>query len=156
MYRHAIISKNRKYRYSLSRIWYIHKPIVCFIMLNPSIADAKIDDPTIRRCIGFAKTWGFGGLCVVNLFAYRATVPKELKHIKNPIGEKNDKHILKAVDSSVYTILAWGVNGTFMDRDQAVIKLLNGCDYRVLGKTKNGIPKHPLYLKSNLKPVYYD
>ena len=91
----AVISKCSKYRYSLSRQWNKEKEKVLFIMLNPSKADDKIDDPTVRRCISFAKNWGFGGLMIGNLFAYRTTYPKELFKTKNPKGKDNLKFLKK-------------------------------------------------------------
>lgn len=94
MIKSAIISECGKYRYSLSRIWDENKANVLFIMLNPSTADGDVDDPTIRRCIGFAKSWGYGGIYVGNLFAYRATDPKELLKVENPIGFENIHHLM--------------------------------------------------------------
>lgn len=85
----AIISEDEKYRYQLSRCWDETKPRILFIMLNPSTADANIDDPTIRRVISFAKSWGYGGVYVGNLFAFRSTDPKGLKQIADPVGENN-------------------------------------------------------------------
>ena len=83
----AVISECGKYRYSLTRIWDESKPKVMFIMLNSSTANANNDDPTIRRCINFAKAWGFGDLYVCNIFAYRATNPQELLKVDNPFGD---------------------------------------------------------------------
>ena len=88
--KNAIFSDCRKYRYVLSRTWNDKKKTILFIGLNPSTADEKIDDPTIRRCINYAQNWGYGSLLMVNLFAYRATIPTELKNVKNPIGNDND------------------------------------------------------------------
>ena len=78
------------YRYALRRIWLPAAPQVLFIGLNPSTADEKSDDPTIRRCLGFARSWGYGGLIVANLFAYRATAPSALREARDPIGPLND------------------------------------------------------------------
>ena len=93
MKKHAVISHDDKYRYQLSRIWDEEKPMVLFIMLNPSTADADVDDPTIRRVVNFAKSWGYGGVFVGNLYAFRSTDPKVLRYIDDPIGEENIQHI---------------------------------------------------------------
>ena len=91
----ATFSNCRKYRYALSRSWDEKKKIVLFIGLNPSTADEKKDDPTIRRCINYAQSWGFGGLQVANLFAYRATKPTKLRYVENPVGDDNDQQLIK-------------------------------------------------------------
>ena len=93
MKKHAVISQDNKYRYQLSRIWDNEKPTVLFIMLNPSTADADADDPTIRRVVNFAKSWGYGGVFVGNLYAFRSTDPKGLKHTEDPVGEENIAHV---------------------------------------------------------------
>jgi hypothetical protein len=157
--RSAVISEDRQYRYELRRTWDESKPKVLFIMLNPSTADANIDDPTIRRCIGFAKRWGFGGILVGNLFAYRATEPKALLSTDNPIGKDNIKHLQLMYNESEIIICAWG-NSKIIDRLDRKIsdyKPLSG----IIGKlhylelSNDGTPKHPLYLKSNLIPTEY-
>lgn len=153
----AIISECGKYRYLLRRVWGSEK-MVCFIMLNPSTADSFEDDPTIRRCISFAKKWGYGGMYVVNLFAYRATNPRELLSVKDPIGEKNRTYILQYFDASDLVICAWG--------NYSILKKLfanNPIPYKgiyhpetfCLGFNKNGDPKHPLYLSSETLPQRY-
>lgn len=156
MEKSAIISECEKYRYSLSRIWDNSKPLVMFIMLNPSTADADNDDPTIRRCIGYAKDWGYGGIIVCNLFAYRATNPKELLNCDNPFGDENIWHIRQNVDKAEMVITAWG-NYPIVD------KLLKGLSaFRLIGfaigrlhyleLSNTRCPKHPLYLKKSLQP----
>lgn len=90
----AKLSDCRTYRYELWRTWDESKPYAMFIGLNPSTADETEDDPTIRRCINFAKTWGYGGLCMTNLFAYRATQPEDMKRASDPIGNKNDETLI--------------------------------------------------------------
>ena len=87
----AVFSTCRKYRYSLTRSWNLTENYVLFIGLNPSIADETIDDPTLTRCINFAKDWGYSGLIMVNLFAYMSTYPIELKKTKLPIGKENNE-----------------------------------------------------------------
>lgn len=154
MVKGAIIDKTGNYRYSLWRIWDTEKPKVTFIMLNGSTADANNDDPTLRRCIGYAKAWGYGSLEVVNLFGYRTTFPSELRKAKDPFGPENDSYILKALRDSAMVIAAWGTNGTFKKQDKHVLGLLkNNCvEPYCIDISKNGMPKHPLYLKSDLKP----
>ena len=157
----ACLSECGKYRYSLSRVWDSSKPIVLFLMLNPSTADATKNDATITRCIAFAKSWGYGGLCVGNLFAYRATNPKELLAVENPIGEENQKHLNEMYLKSEAVVCAWG-NSSIVEK---LGKRL-GDDYKplsgILGSiyylelSKSGCPKHPLYLKSELKPIKYE
>lgn len=155
MNKDAIISACGKYRYLLQRSWNPYLQAVCFVMLNPSTADANVDDPTIRRCLGFAKTLGFGQLEVVNLFAWRATDPTELKRTDDPIGSENDEQLLSAAKVCNMTICAWGTNGTYRQRDKAVLKLLreNGVRPHSLRLSKHGHPAHPLYLPGNLQPM---
>jgi hypothetical protein len=143
----AIISADGVYRYELRRIWGA-APICGWIMLNPSMADADVDDPTIRRCVGFAKAWGYGGIVVRNLYALRATDPKELWKHRSPAGTDNDSYLLDAVDDPV-TVCAWGAHGR---RGDAVINALSdaGAALYHLGLTKAGKPRHPLYLRADL------
>src|SRR5689334_10494992 len=108
MERAAMLSPDSNYRYSLRRTWREGSRIVCFIMLNPSTADADLDDPTIRRCIGFAKSWNYDALEVVNLFAWRATKPSVLASIDDPEGLENDGSILKAAARAEMIVCAWG------------------------------------------------
>ena len=146
----AKLTTDRLYRYLLWRIWNNTKPLVLFIGLNPSTADENIDDPTIRRCLGFAMGWGYGGLLMANLFAYRATNPKELRCIADPIGRDNDDNIIAANKKAGITILAWGNGGQYLNRGDAVANMLPGaCRLRI---TKLGQPQHPLYLPQNLRP----
>jgi len=122
-----------------------------FIGLNPSIADATIDDPTIRRCIGFAKAWGYSGLMMTNLFAWRATEPRNMLAAENPVGPDNDRILSVAHDKAALTVAAWGVHGSHLDRNTAVRALLSRLHY--LRLTKDGHPGHPLYLPSRLQPI---
>ena len=93
--------------------------------MNPSIADESFDDPTLTRCINFAKDWGYGGLIMVNLFAYMSTYPMELKKVKLPIGKDNNMHILKNYLKSELTVVAWGNDGYFLSRDKEVLEIIN-------------------------------
>lgn len=156
----AVISPDKRYRYQLTREW-TAGPKVVFVMLNPSTADADVDDPTIRRCIGLARGWGFGGLVVVNLFAFRASKPKELKRVIDPVGPDNWKYLemtcRQATTNRSPVICAWGANGGFKSQDS---KFLNRCmewqvELKALRLTANGDPWHPLYVPNNLQLVSY-
>lgn len=152
----AIISPCGQFRYRLWRRWSSNVNPITFIMLNPSTADAEQDDPTIRKCIGFAKRLGQGAIEVVNLYAYRATKPAELKAAGWPKGPENDRHILDACkDSRDAVICAWGANARGMDRPRAVLDLLRTSGIRpmALALTDDGIPRHPLYIPYDAAPV---
>ncbi len=117
-------------------------------MLNPSTADAAADDPTIRRCIGFARAWGFGALEVVNLFAYRATRPADLFAADDPVGPRNDRFVRAAARSAAMVVAAWGVHGTRRGRDADVLATLRILgSVHCLGTTKRGQPRHPLFVR---------
>lgn len=152
----ACFTDDMKYRYWLKRIWDPEKPMVLFIMLNPSTADAEHDDPTIKRCIGFAKAWGYGSIWVVNLFAFRATNPKYLWKEKDPKGKHNYCTIEGAVGKCDLVIAAWGAIDTHYDHIKEVCKIVT-CkkDLHCISLTKDGKPAHPLYLARDLKPTVY-
>ncbi|MCB1044233.1 MAG: DUF1643 domain-containing protein [Acidobacteria bacterium] len=120
------------------------------IGLNPSQADETTNDPTIRRIIGFADDWGYGRLLVVNLFAYCATYPSDLRQASDPIGSENDAWIKKAIEASDLTLIAWGNQGLHLGRDRVVLAFLN--QPQCMGTTQLGAPKHPLYLPKSTKP----
>ena len=151
--KNAIFSDCRKYRYGLSRTWNGKKKTILFIGLNPSTANEKIDDPTIRRCINYAQNWGYGSLLMVNLFAYRATLPSELKNVKNPIGNDNDLQIIELSKKADIVVAAWGNEGTLLNRDKEVKKILP--NLMCLKINKSGQPSHPLYQKKDLKLIKY-
>jgi len=151
--KNATFSDCRKYRYALSRTWNGKKKTILFIGLNPSTANEKIDDPTIRRCINYAQNWGYGSLLMVNLFAYRATMPSELKNVKNPIGNDNDLHIIELSKKADIAVAAWGNEGTLLNRDKEVKKILP--NLMCLKINKSGQPSHPLYQKKDLKLIKY-
>tara|TARA_B100000795_G_scaffold263796_1_gene243434 strand:- start:1720 stop:2196 length:477 start_codon:yes stop_codon:yes gene_type:complete len=150
----AVFSSCRKYRYSLTREWNLTGNYVLFIGLNPSIADELIDDPTLKRCINFAKDWGYGGLIMVNLFAYVSTHPSELKNTKLPIGKENDKHILKNHQKSQLTVIAWGNDGYLYDRDKEVLAIIDSP--MCLNINKSGQPAHPLYQKKDQELINFN
>lgn len=152
----AVLSDCGKYRYLLRRVV---DPLVrdtaLFIMLNPSVADATVNDATIRRCIRFTKDWGYHILEVVNLFAFRSTDPKKLKTADDPVGPDNDKWIRKRAEKASVIVAAWGTHGVLLERDQAVKKILSDFENPIhcLGVTQDGHPKHPLRLSASLKPI---
>lgn len=146
----AKLSKCRKYRYALWRIWDESKPTVMIIGLNPSTANETEDDPTLRRCINFSKSWGYGGVYMANLFAYRAMDPVVMKAAKNPIGNENDKWLKKLADQAHIVVAAWGNDGCFLNRSKNVRIMFP--DLYCIKNNKSGEPAHPLYLKANLKP----
>ena len=146
----AILSDDKVYRYQLTRIWDEDKPKVLFIMLNPSTADALEDDPTIIRVVNFAKSWNYGGVFVVNLYAFRSTDPKRLSEIDDPIGPENITHIRELVGSVDRVIYAWGNKKT----EPKWLRELITTPYCIAHSTK-GIPKHPLYLKGDSQPILY-
>src|SRR5258708_39445492 len=112
----ADLSPDRLYRYTLRRTWDSTLPQILFIGLNPSTADAQRDDPTLRRCIGFARRWGYGQLVVGNLFAFRATRPTELRSCADPIGTDNDSWLQTLAASAGCVVVAWGTHGQYMGR----------------------------------------
>ena len=147
--RGAVISADGDYRYCLWRTWDHEKPAIAFIMLNPSTADATTDDPTIRRCIGYAEDWGYGRLVVGNLFALRSTDPQQLDEHSAPVGPDNNEHLLTIRDEAKKIIVAWGVRGSLRDRDRTVAQLL-GADFYALDTTQDGHPIHPLYQPADI------
>lgn len=156
----ARVSDCGRYRYELTRIWDREKGVVNWIMLNPSTADATADDPTIRRCIGFADGWGFGGIVVTNLFALRATDPRMLKASRDPVGRENSKFIYSnAMDAKDGGLIvgAWGQHGLYRGRAGEVRQTF--LDHKIpmmcLGLSKDGQPKHPLYIAGNTKPITF-
>ncbi len=149
----AKFSTNRIYRYALWRIWDENLPKVLFIGLNPSTADEINNDPTIRRCIGYAKDWGYGGYIMGNIFSFRSTNPHVMKKAKNPVGPNNNMWLLKLHNEADLTIAAWGNHGKFLNRGKEVFKLIP--KIQCLRITKEGFPSHPLYLPKNLKPFPY-
>jgi len=155
MRRAATISGCGRYRYRLSRAWGTSLPAATFIMLNPSTADADVDDPTIRRCIGYARAWGCGALVVVNLYAWRATDPAELAAADDPVGPRNDESIARAAAAAARRgeplVAAWGANAT-PQRVAHVLALPGMGRLTALALCKNGQPRHPLYLPAGITP----
>jgi hypothetical protein len=148
----AVISECGKFRYRLTRTWGYGSPLL-FIMLNPSTADSEVDDATIRRCVKFAQSHDFPGLEVVNLFAYRATDPRDLRNAGYPLGPENDEHIAAAVKDSAAVCLAWGANVAGLERPQIVLPMVRqmGVKLQCLRITRSGYPQHPLMLPSSCR-----
>lgn len=157
-----------KYRYTLWRSWPIEDLVgfersaetraheyLMVIGLNPSTADDKQDDPTIRRCIDFAKRWGFGGLCMTNLFAWRDTKPENMKAASSPIQPEgtrdNDKWLQHCADEAGMILAAWGTHGDYLNRAKRVIEMLP--PMKCLVKNADGSPKHPLYVPASTIPI---
>lgn len=150
--RSAVISPCGLYRLRLERTWDDSITPLGFVMLNASTADAEVDDPTIRRCVGFARREGAGGLVVGNLFGWRSPDPEAMKRARDPCGELNIPHLLQiARDCGNRLVCAWGVHGVHLRQDERVKAVLrsSGVTLLCLGKTKAGHPKHPLYLSAN-------
>lgn len=151
MIKDAVVSDNKLYRYQLSRVWDSSLPMVMFICLNPSTADHNDDDPTILKCIKYAQDWGYGGLLMGNLFAYRATEPLDMKRADDPIGPLNNHH-LKLMSQQVDKIVCgWGNHGVYLSRDEEVKSMFD--NLYALRINKTGSPAHPLYLKKSLIPI---
>lgn len=151
MERRCEFSDDRLYRFTLWREWdMMNSRYAMFVGLNPSTADEIKDDPTIRKCIGFAKRWGYGALCMTNLFAFRATDPRKMKGCSKPIGVQNDRWLAACARDAAIVVAAWGINGEHMGRDQEVVKLVDNLHY--LRSTKHGHPEHPLYIPYEITP----
>lgn len=159
----AIFSPCRTWRYKLWRSWDESLPTVAFIGLNPSTADETANDPTIRRCIGFAKSWGYGTFVMLNLFGYRATDPRELYTTGSPelgltkdffVGPDNDSHILTESAFASRVVAAWGNHGALYGRAKWAIDNISKLHH--LGLTHVGQPKHPLYLSKSLVPQPFE
>lgn len=147
----AVLSPDRQYRYLLWRQWSGTDRLAMFIALNPSTADEFQDDPTIRRCTGFARDWNASGFVVANLFAYRATKPHDLLSTPEPVGQENDQQLLVASRLCVIVIACWGNHGTHLQRSAVVRALIP--EMQSLRINKSGEPCHPLYLPSHLRPT---
>jgi hypothetical protein len=148
----AVISADEQYRYFLSRSWIGGEGVVAFIGLNPSTADARVDDPTIRRCVAFAKQWGCDSLWMLNLFAFRSTSPDKLGVITDPIGPENDAWLYDAVSKADIVVAAWGNHGNLHGRAERFLTN-QAKPLQALKITKSGAPGHPLYIRSSTKLI---
>ena len=147
----ARLSSCRRYRFALWRTWDAALPRVMFIGLNPSTADEKRDDPTLVRCMNFARDWGYGGVCMANLFALRATDPAELKVASTPVGEGNDRWLRRLYREAGLVVAAWGNDGAYLDRAAEVTAYLG--PLKCLKRNRSGQPAHPLYQRADTLPV---
>ncbi len=168
--RGATFSPCRTWRYALWRRWNDSRIVeidnsdvgpdfqrmVAFVGLNPSTADEMDDDKTITRCINFAKSWGFDGLCMLNLFAFCTKDPKILKRAPDPIGPENDECLRRAIGLFGKVVAAWGNDGVFRNRHYGVRHFMWPSRMWHLGLTKTGCPKHPLYLKATTQPIRWE
>lgn len=154
----ATFSRCRRWRYLLWRRWDESKPAANFLMLNPSTADEFQLDPTCTRARNYAERWGFGAVLVTNIFAWRATMPGELKLVKNPVGRGNDSAILRAAREAKIVVCAWGNHGAHRDRARKVLAFLQRekIPLHVLRMNGAGEPAHPLYLPGALEPISWD
>lgn len=150
----AIYSDCERYRYSLTRIWSPSGEKVHYVMLNPSTATEVQNDPTVERCERRARVLGFGGFRVTNIFAWRETDPRKMRVAADPVGPDNDLAILQGAQWADRTIAAWGAHGEHLARGAQVERLLRGTGKPLfhLGLTKQGHPRHPLYIAYSQEP----
>lgn len=152
----ATFDPTGRFRYTLHRRWSTGGGRVCFCLLNPSTADQYVLDPTLTRCLGFARAWGYHAMEVVNIFALRSTDPKRLYRDADPVGPENDRFIRRAARRADAVVVGWGAHGTLLDRGHAVTRLLAALTTPTcLGTTKAGHPRHPLYLSAGTRLVDY-
>jgi hypothetical protein len=152
----ATFSPCRTYRYRLWRFW-DQRPYLAFVMLNPSTADEVKNDPTVERCERRARVGGYGGVAVVNLFAFRSTDPAVLRKVADPVGPHNDAAITDVAKQAGRVICAWGTHGSLHGRDAHVLVMLHwhGVGTYALRVSKGGHPCHPLYLPYGLEPAEF-
>lgn len=150
----AVYSNCERYRYSLTRVWDTQGRRVVFAMLNPSTATEVQNDPTIHRCEQRARALGFGSFRAVNIFALRATDPRDMKAAKDPEGPDNTNALLDAATWADMVIAAWGVHGAHRDQGPVTAAKLRSAGHTLhhLGLTKAGHPRHPLYLPYSAQP----
>jgi hypothetical protein len=153
--RGATYSHCERYRYLLWISWDPRLPLCGFVMLNPSTATEQENDPTVERCERRAREWGYGGLVVVNLFAFRSTDPKALRQSADPVGPLNDELLVDALRGCEVIVCAWGQHGDYRSRAAKVRRLLAGKPLSALKLNGDGTPSHPLYLPYSLTPVPY-
>lgn len=158
----------RRYRYSLKHViiggpeqfgFGERERLVAWIMLNPSTADERQLDPTLRRVRGYSQAWQFTGFIILNLFAYRATRPEDMKAVADPVGPENNRLIFEAVNTVETVICGWGIHGAHNGREAELLGLAEKHGvlgkFNALAKTIDGFPSHPLYLKSDLQPFKF-
>ena len=150
-------SPDKRYRYTLGRQWRggDTPKLMAWIMLNPSKADANIDDRTVKRCMATAGAMGYDGILVANLFAFRATDPEEMFRATDPVGPENDAAILEVAESAEMRVAAWGVPKSRYGKHRVedVLTLLGGYRLHAVALSKDGCPRHPLYLPLPMNPL---
>lgn len=153
----AVYSDCERYRYALTRTWDTSKERVLFIMLNPSKATEVQNDPTVERCERRARALGFGAFRVTNIFAWRETDPAKMRKNQDPVGPDNDAILRDSVTWADRIIAAWGTHGAHLNRGPGVASLLaaTGQPLHHLGLTKDGHPKHPLYISYRQQPMLW-
>jgi len=154
----ARYSDCERFRYDLTRIWNPDGRKVLFVMLNPSTATEVQNDPTVERCERRARALGFGGFRVCNIFAFRATDPRDMRAAADPVGPDNDRVIVEGVDWADEVIAAWGTHGAYLAQGAHVENVLrrSGAVLKMLGLTKAGHPKHPLYIAYQVQPERWE
>ena len=155
----AVFSPDRRYRYWLQAQLSDEDGICMFLMLNPSRADEVRSDPTVTRCKGFAREWGYGALWVYNLFALRSPDPGALRDDPDPVGPDNDEDILRGARVADLIVCAWGNHGVHLDRSAQVLRMLEteglSDKMRHLGMTKLNQPRHPLFTRADTQLIYF-
>lgn len=143
------------YRYRLWRIWDADKKPLVVLLLNPSTATHEVNDPTVTRCIVRAMNMGYGGLIVLNAFAWRSTDPGGMLAAADPVGPYNDEIIVEVCKEAPLVVCGWGKHGTHRQRDALLLAMLreNGIEAWALGFNNDGTPKHPLYVPYAATPV---
>ena len=146
----------RHYRYPLVRAGVAERPRGASGIRPPSTADESSLDPTLRRCLGYARAWGFGSFEIGNLFAFRSTEPKWLSREKDPVGPANDRALAEVAGRAKLVVCGWGTWGWLHGRGGVVQeRVLAGFDLHILKLTQDGHPSHPLYLRGDLQPVLW-
>lgn len=150
----AAFDRTGVYRYGLWRRWSETGGACLWVMLNPSTADEKVLDPTVRRCAVFARAWGYGGMEVANIFALRSTDPAALYAHPDPVGPENDAAIVEAARRAALVMAAWGKHGAHRARGAQVVALLRAARIKMqcLGTNADGSPRHPLYVHGATQP----
>lgn len=155
----AVFSPDRVHRYVLWRdidlVTRSESQVLMFIGLNPSTADECTNDPTVRKCIGFARLLGYGRMVMTNAFAYRSTDPLKLYQVNDPVGQQNNEWLQDCASKATTIVAAWGKRGRYLDREAAILNLLGRDKLKCLGKNFDKTPKHPLYLPytSYIRPL---
>ena len=150
---HAVYSDCQQYRYALTRIWDAGNEKALFVMLNPSTATEVQNDPTVERCERRARALGFGAFRVCNIFAWRETDPAKMRRADDPVGPANDEAIRAGCAWADRIVCAWGVHGAYLNRGSEVERLMRSTGRPLfhLGLTKDGHPRHPLYIAYQAK-----